>query len=237
MRIYYSKDFNDSYELFIRVMSDFEGLDPGLRIMRTRKGKPYLPDHPQVYFSISHTRGIWMCAVDHLPVGLDCELIDRVIRNPVRLAERFFADDETGLLKAATRQELYKAEKPEGLPPPSPAGSNRLVNALFLFIWTRKEAAIKLTGRGMFGGLDKFSVCAGLQEYAVEAAREDHMALVEYISEGICSIVSGVPAEDSASGGSVDCNMLTFGKEKAIISLCTEEENGTEMKDIDFISI
>ena len=95
MRIYYSKNYSGGHELLRQVMIDFEGLPENLKIMREKSGKPYLLDYPEIYFSIRHTNNIWLCAVDRRPMGLDCELADRRVLNPLKLAKRFFTDDET----------------------------------------------------------------------------------------------------------------------------------------------
>ena len=41
----------------------------------TRQGKPWFPDHPRVWFSLSHTEGAAAAALSSSPVGVDIERI------------------------------------------------------------------------------------------------------------------------------------------------------------------
>lgn len=53
-------------------------------------GKPYLTDHPDHHFSLSHCDGLVGIAVARRPVGLDLEPLDRPIDD--RLAARFLQE-------------------------------------------------------------------------------------------------------------------------------------------------
>ena len=54
------------------------------RIEKTGEGKPFFPDRPEIFFSLSHARRFVMCAVGDRPVGADIEearpLPDRLVR-------------------------------------------------------------------------------------------------------------------------------------------------------------
>jgi phosphopantetheinyl transferase len=93
---------------------------------RTASGKPYFPGDP-LFFSLSHTDGLAVCAVSSAPVGADAERIRP--RRP-GLAARVFAPDERDWLAAQT-------DADEAL----------------LALWTRKEAWAKYTGTGLAGDL------------------------------------------------------------------------------------
>ena len=44
-------------------------------MLRTEKnGKPCLSDHPDIFFNITHCRGLAACAFGHSPLGIDAEL-------------------------------------------------------------------------------------------------------------------------------------------------------------------
>lgn len=47
----------------------------GFRVALTENGKPFLPDLPDVHFSISHSGDIVMCIVEAHPCGCDVEKI------------------------------------------------------------------------------------------------------------------------------------------------------------------
>ncbi|MEU4113859.1 4'-phosphopantetheinyl transferase superfamily protein [Kitasatospora sp. NPDC028055] len=83
-------------------------------------GKPYLPDHPGVEVTLSHTRGVVAAGAGRRPVGVDVELAGR-----------------GGSLRAVARRVLAPAELAlvEAAPEPDRA---------FLRQWVRKESLIKI---------------------------------------------------------------------------------------------
>lgn len=86
-------------------------------------GKPVIKGHPEIYFNFSHSGNVALCAIDSQPVGADVETIRKI----------------TPSLIAYTMNEAEQAEiasAPESLP-------------AFLALWTKKEAALKLTGEGI----------------------------------------------------------------------------------------
>ena len=92
-------------------------------------GKPWLPDHPALHISLSHSGGIVVCAAAAVPVGVDIEL-----PRPVRpgLAARWFPPDEQALL----------ARDPTA----------------FFDLWMAKEAVLKEIGCGLAAGLRQVHV-------------------------------------------------------------------------------
>ena len=111
-------------------------------IQRTEKGKPSLPDFPEIHFSVSHSGSLWGCAFHTLPVGFDLEVsADRMLkkrpdRNEERwmsIARRFFHPEECAYIRTHGREAFFR-------------------------IWVRKEAFVKHSGGGIASGLDRFSV-------------------------------------------------------------------------------
>lgn len=104
-----------------------------IRIEKTEYGKPYLVDHPQVSFNLSHSANHLLIAV-----GRDCQLGVDIERckprvNLSALVGKCFAEEESSYWNS-----LPEAEKiPE-----------------FYRFWTRKEAFVKATGRGIALGLN-----------------------------------------------------------------------------------
>lgn len=86
-------------------------------------GKPFLPGHPDVHFSISHCRQAAGCLVSDRPCGLDIERI-----RPLR--------------EALVRHTMNSAEAETILSAPCP-------ELMFTRLWTRKEAVLKLLGTGI----------------------------------------------------------------------------------------
>jgi 4'-phosphopantetheinyl transferase len=89
-------------------------------------GRPYLPGVPLDY-NVSHTKGwLLLAVVASGKVGVDIEVVsDRAVED---LADRVFSPAE--------QQQFLLVGRPERA-------------AHFMRLWTRKEAAVKLTGHGL----------------------------------------------------------------------------------------
>jgi 4'-phosphopantetheinyl transferase len=59
------------------------GLETVPPIARGPRGKPWFPDLPDLHFNLSHSHGAAVCALHHLPVGVD---VEKVRSAPKRLA-------------------------------------------------------------------------------------------------------------------------------------------------------
>lgn len=93
-------------------------------IVRDRNGKPAWRQSG-LFFSLSHTRTLAVCALADGPVGIDCETV-RPVR--ARLAERILGPEER----------IWLTEQPE---------------TAFFRLWTAREAYGKYTGEGLLAGL------------------------------------------------------------------------------------
>ncbi len=99
------------------------------------QGKPYLAGGP-FFFSLSHSGDYVLCAVSGQEVGADIQKMQQADYG--KLASRFFAGEECRLLEQCRSEEDRRM--------------------LFYWLWTRKEALGKLTGRGVAKVLAR-SVC------------------------------------------------------------------------------
>ena len=101
----------------------------------TEKGRPYLPDLPDYWFSFSSCQfgflGAW--SSNH-GVGVDFEDKTRTVE-PIELAKQFFSESEAHAVVASS-------------------GLTRLQT--FFQLWCLKEAALKSIGEGLPFGLDAF---------------------------------------------------------------------------------
>lgn len=88
------------------------------------EGKPYFKG-ADVFFNISHSAGLAVCATDIAPVGVDVEML-RAIPDRERFAKRYFCAEEN----------KFVTEHPDP-------------DLAFLRIWTRKEAYLKCLGDGL----------------------------------------------------------------------------------------
>ena len=103
--------------------------------METEKGRPYLPDLPDFWFSFSSCRFGFLAAWSSTHgVGVDLEDQTRNLE-AVELAQRFFSEAEAKAVAGA-------------------GGVGRL--RTFFQLWSLKEAALKSIGEGLPIGLDAF---------------------------------------------------------------------------------
>ncbi len=125
--------------LLRHVLSRYRDVLPSeWRFTKNEYGKPFvtnLADDNALYFNLSHTKGMVVCAVaKHEAVGVDVESIDRDL-DCLRLAESVFAPAEIRALQACD-----VAKRAE----------------LFYRFWTLKESYIKAVGMGLSHPLDNF---------------------------------------------------------------------------------
>ena len=122
------------------VLGRYLGVRPeALRFDYGPQGKPLLrrPAGTALRFNVSHSGALALIAVTaERDLGVDVERVDPE-RAAVKIAERFFAPEEVAVFRS-----LPEEQREEG----------------FFNAWTRKEAYMKATGRGLTLGLDRFVV-------------------------------------------------------------------------------
>lgn len=126
-----------------------------LRFFYDEYGKPALDNGcGAVAFSLSHTQGMVAVAISNdAAVGVDVEAMSRPVADDVAIAEAHFAPNEVAALRGA------------------PDGAAR--NELFVRFWTRKEAVLKATGRGLGLPLSAFSVAGDCDRTEIPAMRHE----------------------------------------------------------------
>ena len=98
-------------------------------IETTTHGKPYLPEHPEIHFNLSHSGTVAVCTVSDVDCGVDVEKIDAP-HEMMGIANRFFSLLEYNAL----------------LMSPNPAEA-------FCRLWTLRESYVKMRGLGFDIGL------------------------------------------------------------------------------------
>ena len=131
-------NIEDTYGLVKDLAMDKFRLDQRPEIEVDHRGKPFFRNLDDVHFSISHSGEIWAVALDDKPIGFDIESTVAGRKNWLKLAERFFSQEEYEYVKKYGKQG-------------------------FLRIWVRKEACLKLTGQGLSGGLNSFTVVKNMR--------------------------------------------------------------------------
>ncbi len=86
-------------------------------------GKPRILGHENIHFNISHCKCAAICAVSDTPIGVDIETTDRYT---ARLAQYTMNSDELQLIQSSKNPAIE-----------------------FTRLWTKKEALLKMTGRGI----------------------------------------------------------------------------------------
>lgn len=122
------------------------------------QGKPMLQAYPGLHFSLSHAGDYAICSMGELENGCD---VERVRPDKMRVAERFFAEEE----KAWIYQAGETAER-----------DRRLFR-----LWTMKESFLKVTGRGMALPLRDFTVLIG--ENGIHGVRHSINSKCYYMKE------------------------------------------------------
>ena len=103
------------------------------RILNTEYGKPYLKDHKDIFFNVSHSGDWVVCALGDRSLGIDVEKMEEI---EISVADEYFAKEEIAYLHT-----LPEAER----------------QAAFYSLWTLKESYTKNVGMGMSIPLNSFS--------------------------------------------------------------------------------
>lgn len=115
-----------SYLMLAALLQAEFGLED-FRIEIGEHGKPYLVDHPDIHFNISHCQKAIAVAVSDQPVGVDVEMFRKVNDS---LIDKCMNERE--------KADIISSVSPE---------------ETFIAYWTRKEAAFKLFGTGITDNL------------------------------------------------------------------------------------
>ena len=97
-------------------------------------GKPFLKNRPYVFFNLSHSKNMVLCAVSDSEVGCDTEKLRPV---NLKIADRFFHKNEIRQLECMNENER---------------------ETLFFRLWTLKESFMKATGKGFSLSLKDFCI-------------------------------------------------------------------------------
>ena len=99
-----------------------DGEDTDLEVVSDNSTPPQAPEYPSLHLSISHTKHLAAACCSKQGVGIDLEEIDD---RPVRLLDRFCTDEEKASVLAEEDISLAAT-----------------------MMWTKKEAILKLLGKG-----------------------------------------------------------------------------------------
>ena len=113
--------------VMLREILESMGLSHPFLFVKNEHGKPFLKDHPEVHFNLSHCKNGIAVAVSNEPVGIDIESYREVDDSLMRYTMN---EAECQIIKASD----------------DPIQT-------FIAYWTKKEAVFKLRGTGITKGL------------------------------------------------------------------------------------
>lgn len=138
------------------------GIAPcALVLEKNENGKPMVQGHPEFYFNLSHAGDYVVLAYGDVPLGID---IERIRPQNLRVAKRCYTEAEyayvtgvdTGVNQVGDifgEKQSVKIGTDEVLLEPE-----RDINDRFFYLWTMKEAYLKLTGDGISVPLNSFEI-------------------------------------------------------------------------------
>ena len=113
--------------VMLREILESMGLSHPFLFGHNKYGKPFLKDHPEVHFNISHCKNGILVAVSDEPVGVDIESYRKVDESLVRYT-----------MNEEERRTIQTSDDPV---------------RTFIEYWTKKEAVFKLRGTGITNDL------------------------------------------------------------------------------------
>ena len=134
-----------------------------ITISKNEYGKPYVQDiyktiktekikiDISIFFSLSHSENMMICAVACFNIGADCQKRNiEDIERCKKIAKRYYSEHENIFLDSVLLADDEEDNDTE-------IKEQEYINNFFR-IWTKKEAYIKYTGKGLAEGMSTFSV-------------------------------------------------------------------------------
>ena len=137
--------------LLLQKVLAIYGIDEST-IRKNPCGKPMVEG---IYFNLSHTDGLVVCAVSDAPVGCD---VEKVKEAPKGVAERFFHANERAYLGKCS--DAFDEQ--------------------FFRLWTIKESYIKMTGEGMHLPMSEYEICIGEDISVLRDGKKQSCFIKEY---------------------------------------------------------
>lgn len=138
-------------------------------------GKPFFRNRPEIYFNVTHTRGICAVAISDRSVGIDAEYKMPLTPTRVKVLKKrkFFVPEE--IADFSLRE-----------------GIDELDCDAFYRLWTAKESAVKCSGDGIGIGFNKVVIpyftdrCECSSGFITAFSTDEHVI-------SVCSVVSDIP--------------------------------------------
>ncbi|GAB6141319.1 4'-phosphopantetheinyl transferase superfamily protein [Methylosoma difficile] len=171
----YKTRYVEAHERLRLLLGDYLQAQPdSIKIVADNFGKPYLPEYPHVSFNLSHSHHYMVIALSKACLlGIDIEFC-QPRKNLAALAKKCFSVEEfnfwNGLDAEAKTRSFYQ-------------------------LWTKKEAFVKATGRGIALGLKNCVINFENQQLAkippeYGEASAWHLQEIEIDEEYCCAVAS-----------------------------------------------
>ena len=141
------KKLSSGVYLLLKKMLDEENIEDPI-IKTEDDGKPYIINHDNIYFNMSHAGRMAACAISDSEIGIDIEKIDPLI--DMKIAQTFFYNSEYENIKK----------------------SDSRVDEFFKY-WVLKESYMKYTGLGFTLDLDNFEILVDGDDIKVKNQRDE----------------------------------------------------------------
>ena len=129
------------------------GIHPDeLVLEKNENGKPWIEDHPEFYFNISHAGDYVVLAYGDVPLGID---IEQIRAQNMHVAKRCYTEAEYAYVTGADSEENHEVKIGTDMTMPIPSMD---INDRFFYLWTMKESYLKLTGDGISVPLNSFEI-------------------------------------------------------------------------------
>lgn len=106
-----------------KIIKSIQNSPKVIQIQKNKYGKPYLAENNNLYFNISHSEKIVVCAISNTEIGID---IEKIREFPVEIRENIYTDNENKYI------DISKDANKAGFK-----------------IWTVKESYLKYKGIGI----------------------------------------------------------------------------------------
>ena len=143
-----------AYRLLQRALGEEYGITEPQDLAFLEHGKPYLKEHPDIHFSLSHCKVAVACAVSDRPVGIDIEHIRPFNKE---LAAYVLNEDQLEQVLQSTDSAVE-----------------------FLKFWTQKESFLKLTGEGIRNDLKKLDLSSVKLQTTMDLDRQYIWTVASY---------------------------------------------------------
>lgn len=131
--IYYTQQKLPTNQLIQLALKDYLNQNIEYQISKTNSGKPYFINHPELNFSLSHSKNYFIITFFHKNIGIDLQYKEPIEKNKIKkIAQKFFHPIEINEIN----EDITR----------------------FYHIFCAKESYVKYCGTGINESFNQFSI-------------------------------------------------------------------------------